>query len=380
MATHIFSWNLEGTLLRDVAPMDLWLPYDPNIIMRRGHEVNTSIPEYPAEAEFPDLPWGDEVAILIKSQSSSPAPSAPIPTGGPPDIPPSTWIGPVLGTAPPIDPDAAALTTYVSPNTGQDGTTLGDLPPDPSLLQFRGMSGADEIVHKMISWTTRKDYPVLIGISLPIDDMSYDRAHEGQLWEAVDTELIVGENHAEFVYTWLKNRFASRSMHQLLPPGMTEEFQGWSVSTWKDGKAGYILFSDPEAIMTMMSDSETQVLVEYENGYMREGIGNTYTIQVLYEDSEFISTGSWDIYPALAYRRTNDGIIIHNCCNDFRAAQILRSEGSPVIHPVRILEDNGLGSEIHNLDDQGKLLQYWAWAQMPLDVGVIFPSKDGRTY
>jgi hypothetical protein len=105
-----------------------------------------------------------------------------------------------------------------------------------------------------------------------------------------------------------------------------------------------------------------------------------YTLQILYDDFMFISTGSWDIYPAIAYRRTNDGVIVHNCSTDFRAAQILRAEGSPVIHPIRIIEDKGRGSEIHNLDDQGKLMQYWAWAQMPLDVGVIFPSKDGRTY
>jgi hypothetical protein len=94
----------------------------------------------------------------------------------------------------------------------------------------------------MISWTTRKDYALMVGISLPIADQSYDGAHEGQLWEEVGTELIISDNHAETVYTWLKERFASRSMHQLLPAGMPESFAGWSVSTWKDGKAGYILF------------------------------------------------------------------------------------------------------------------------------------------
>jgi hypothetical protein len=188
------------------------------------------------------------------------------------------------------------------------------------------------------------------------------------------------ENHAATVYLWLKNRFASRSMHQLLPTGMPEEFSGLSVSTWKDGKAGYILFSSPDVIMTSMTDSETQVLVEYTNGYMREGIGNTYTLQVVYDDFMSLTTNTWEIYPALAYRRTNDGIIVHNCTNDYRANQILRSEADPVEHPVRIIEDRGRGSEIHSLEDQGKLIQYWAWAQMPLDVGVIFPAKDGRTY
>jgi hypothetical protein len=102
-------------------------------------------------------------------------------------------------------------------------------------------------------------------------DRSYDRAHEGQLWEEVDTELMIEENHAATIYVWLRDRFASRSMHHLLPTGMPEEFSGLSVSTWKDGKAGYILFSLPDAIMTPMTDSETQVLVEYTNGYMREG-------------------------------------------------------------------------------------------------------------
>jgi hypothetical protein len=90
----------------------------------------------------------------------------------------------------------------------------------------------------MISWTTRKDYPLLVGISLQIADQSYDGAHEAQLWEEVGTELIVGDNHAEMMYTWLKDRFISRSTAQSLPVGMPETVTEVSVSTWKDGKAG----------------------------------------------------------------------------------------------------------------------------------------------
>jgi hypothetical protein len=70
MGTHIFSWNLEGTILRDTQPLDLWVPYDLNLIMRRGHTVNSAIPEDPAEAEFPELPWRDEVIIQVKSHKS----------------------------------------------------------------------------------------------------------------------------------------------------------------------------------------------------------------------------------------------------------------------------------------------------------------------
>jgi hypothetical protein len=41
IGTHLFSWNLEGTIIRDVLPMDLWVPYDFGQIMRRGHDINT---------------------------------------------------------------------------------------------------------------------------------------------------------------------------------------------------------------------------------------------------------------------------------------------------------------------------------------------------
>jgi hypothetical protein len=182
------------------------------------------------------------------------------------------------------------------------------------------------------------------------------------------------------MYTWLRDRFASRSMHQLLPAGMPETGEAFSVQTWKDGKAGYILFKPLSMIATAMADSETQVMVEYDNGYMREGIGNAYTIQILYDDFMALAQNIWEIYPAVAYRRLSDGTIVHNCTRDYRAGQLLRAEGVPVVHPPRIIEDKGRGSEIHSREDQGKLLQYWAWAQMPMDVGVIFPTKDGHTY
>jgi hypothetical protein len=171
----------------------------------------------------------------------------------------------------------------------------------------------------------------MVGISLRIPDHSYDGAHEGQLWEEVGTELIIGEDHAETMYKWLKDRFASRSMQQLLPFGMPESVAGLSVSTWKDGKAGYIMFSHPDTIMTAMAEMKTQVLVEYENGYMREGISNTYTIQILYDDFMALTENTWELYPATAYRRTVDGTIVHNCVRDFRTGQILRSEATPAI-------------------------------------------------
>jgi hypothetical protein len=129
-----------------------------------------------------------------------------------------------------------------------------------------------------------------------------------------------------------------------------------------------------------MADSETQILVEDDNGYMREGIGNAHTILMIYDDFMALTQNTWELYPAVAYRRLSDGTIVHNCAREYRASQIIRAEGSPADQPPRIVEDKGRGSEIHSQEDQGKLLQYWAWAQLPLDVGIIFPTKDARTY
>jgi hypothetical protein len=176
--------------------MDCWLPYNFNLIMQRGHAVNTVIPEDPAMAEFPDFPWEDEVTILIKSSASLPVLPDPTTVDGSSGGPPSSWVGSALGSAPPIDPDAAALVGYSSPNTGQDGSTLGDLPIDQELLRLRGLSNKDEEIHRMIGLTTRKDYPLLIGVSLPVPDRSFDRAHEAQLWEETDENWIIEDDHA----------------------------------------------------------------------------------------------------------------------------------------------------------------------------------------
>jgi hypothetical protein len=383
IGTHLFSWNLEGTIIRDIAPMDLWVPYDLGQIMRRGHGLNTSIPEEVDMAEFPDYPWDSEVMIRIKSQNPPPHATIPIPSSGPQGTiaPPDSWQGPALGQAPPISADAAGLIDHTSPNTGQDGTTLGDLPPDPNMQAFRGLLDIDAAVHKMISWTTRKNDPLMLGISLPINDESLQRAHEAQLWEQVIDDAIIENNHAEMMFQWLLQKliYRSESDHQR-PYGMPEEVSEVTVQTWKDGKAGYILFTPKGMIADSMASMETRIMIEYDGGYMREGIGNAYTIQMIYDDFMFLTGNTWKIYPALAYRRLNDGTIVHNCVSDFQESQLIRSEHTQLEHPPRIIEDRGRGSEILSPEDQGKLMQYWAWSQLPLDVGVIFPTRDHRTY
>jgi hypothetical protein len=225
---------------------------------------------------------------------------------------------------------------------------------------MRGETAKDEEIHRMIGWTTRKDYPLMVGISLPIADQSFDGAHEAQLWEETNENWIFDANHAAKAYQWLGERFLSRSMHRLPPTGMPESISELTITTWKDGKAGYILFTPIDMIATKMADSETRALIEYEFGYMQEGVPNAYTLQMLYDVFMFLTSNTWEIYPANAYRRTIDGTIVHNCTRDYRTGELLRSEGVTAEPPARIIEDRGRGSEIHSPADQGKLLQYWA--------------------
>jgi hypothetical protein len=48
----------------------------------------------------------------------------------------------------------------------------------------------DQEVHLLLSWTTRKNYPTLIGISLPIQDPVGGDLHEVQLWEEAVEDLM----------------------------------------------------------------------------------------------------------------------------------------------------------------------------------------------
>jgi hypothetical protein len=119
-------------------PKLCWIPYDLNEIMRWGHSINTDIPEWGDEAEFPRLPWGDRVVIRVKSQAPPNQPSAPLPAGDgsqdPSSAPglPATWKGPALGEAPPISADAAAWANYHSP---YDTKAADQEPEDPEVMR-----------------------------------------------------------------------------------------------------------------------------------------------------------------------------------------------------------------------------------------------------
>jgi hypothetical protein len=137
-------------------------------------------------------------------------------------------------------------------------------PPDEGLLEERGISKKDELIHAMISWTTLESYPLRIGVSLPIvNPMMVDgeeALHEGQLWEETEEQWIVEEKHAEFVYEWLSNRFKARSPTKMLPMGMPESVEEMAVQTSRDGSYGYILFAPEDSLAEAMKKMEVQVI------------------------------------------------------------------------------------------------------------------------
>jgi hypothetical protein len=169
-----------------------------------------------------------------------------------------------LGQAQPISADASGLVNYSSPNQGQDGSKIGDLPPDPEVLRLRGEDKKNEEVHRIISWTTRKSYPLWAGISLPARYHVGDEFHEMQLWEETPDDMIIGERHAEVVYNWLMERLRGRSSEGTLPEDMHLLIEGVTVQTWKGGRSGYILFTPRDSLTVPAGVMEVQVIIEYD--------------------------------------------------------------------------------------------------------------------
>jgi hypothetical protein len=200
---HLFAWNLGGRILAAPHLTTWWVPHNYDEIMRYGHTVNSDIPEDVAQAESPDEPWPERVVIRIKSLAPPQVPAALLSVGGSP-LPsapdsPLGWRGAPLGQAQQISADASGLIGYDSQNQGTENLQM-EAPQDPELPRVRGESMINEEVHKLISWTTRKNYMPWVGISLPIQDPVGGEYHEGQLWEEIPEDLIIEEYHAEAVY------------------------------------------------------------------------------------------------------------------------------------------------------------------------------------
>jgi hypothetical protein len=106
--------------------------------------------------------------------------------------------------------------------------------------------------------------------------------------------------------------------------------------------------------------------------------GNAYTITMLAWEFHALTQRQWNFYPKDGYRRLLDGTIAHKVTTDFNEFQAFRAHEELLMPPARILEERGRGTVIANLTDQGKLLQYSAWLQQQIEVGILFPDEKHK--
>jgi hypothetical protein len=384
LKSHLFSWNLNGTIFTAPEVTGWRLPYDRNAIMRFGNSVNCVIPHDPDMAEFPAEPWPRDVMIRIKSSLfPQPAPS-PISAGGPPKsltfTPPGNWQGPPPGQAPPISSAASGLADYSSPNSTQTVDGQPEEPPVEGLQIFRGLTETDDQIHALISWTTLESYPLRIGISLPVPNQvmmdGEEIAHEAQLWEETDEEFIIEKEPTKFIYKWLSGRLRSRSTGKILPEIMPESVNDVAVQTSRDGSHGYILFAPLDSLAESMKKMEVQVVFEYDEGLMKVGMGEAYTLKMLCDEFWFLTRESWLIFPTLPIKRNEDGSVVHGATEDWTKTSSLLQRQKELYLPPRIVEDKGRGTLICNGVSQGKILQYWARIEQQIEVGIFIPEES----
>jgi hypothetical protein len=205
--------------------------------------------------------------------------------------------------------------------------------------------------------------------------------HEAQLWEETEEEWVISDNHAAYVYNWLSQRLASRSSGRALPTGMPNSLDDMSVQIWKDGSHGNILFAPKDSMAEAWRKMEVPVRIEYDDGFMNVGMGNAYTIRMLWEEFRSLTHETWEFGPTLPIRREIDGTVVHGISWEWSELCALINEDTEVRHPPKVVEDRGRGTLIRNLKSQGKLLQYWARAESNIEVGVFLPAEvDGQPW
>jgi hypothetical protein len=83
-----------------------------------------------------------------------------------------------------------------------------------------------------------------------------------------------------------------------------------------------------------------------------------------------VTQGTWGFLPIEADRRLTDGTIVHQITNDPAEFQAKAADQAIQAYPIKIIEDRGRGTLITNQGDQGKLLQFFAYGQKEIHVGV----------
>jgi hypothetical protein len=267
------------------------------------------------------------------------------------------------------------LVGCVSPNESRPADKQGeqpqDEPIDENLARLRGIDHVNEELHKLLSWAARKDYPVFVGIGLPIRDWVGPESHEIQFWEDV-IDPIMTANPATDLYLWLCQRLSERASLRggNLPWGMPTKFEGLSARAFRDGHAGYVLYERLDDMASSITDQPLQVRIGYEAGYTFLGMGEGYTLRTSAMEFWALTRNDWDLYPRFARERLLNGTICHDTMTDGAAFHNAAEVDVAVEIPVRILEEGGRGTSINSTSDQPMLLKYWAWARQSLAAGI----------
>jgi hypothetical protein len=127
-----------------------------------------------------------------------------------------------------------------------------------------------------------------------------------------------------------------------------------------------------------MKKMDLQVEIEYDEGYMIVGMGEAYTVKMLIEEFWQVTMQTREFGPIGASRREIDGTVVHGVTWNRQEFQAVVAAAEKVDPPPKILEERGRGTLIRNGVSQGKLLQYWAWAQSSIEVGIMFPNEDWK--
>jgi hypothetical protein len=152
---------------------------------------------------------------------------------------------------------------------------------------------------------------------------------------------------------------------------MPEMFEEMSVVTRRNGKAGHILFTLLNSFANSLRDDPVKVEVEYHGGYTRIGMGDRYTLTMLATELWKLTRNDWEVYPDLPYQTRADGTVCHRT---FDSAEKFRQTflNDFANAPEKVLVGTPRGSAIRSPPDQGRLLQYFAWAGQEIQTGVAF--------
>jgi hypothetical protein len=169
---------------------------------------------------------------------------------------------------------------------------------------------------------------------------------------------------------------SGRAEHGILPSGMPDTCENLSVRTYRDGKAGYILFEQLDSFTMSLTDMPCRIHMEYEYGFTRLGIGEAHTLRMLAQEFWGLTRNDWSLYPNPSHARMVDGTICHRTTNNPSSFHDSLSVDRIDEPPIKVQEDGGRGTSINSAADQASLLRYWAWARQSIAVGIRLPIDN----